>query len=117
MFKGFKQRRPWAAIILELLFSPFIAMLYLNRGRVALIYLAADFFIAVAVLAAVPIRIGHSPEPFIWLARIPLLLFAAVHAYVISKNWSGVKQKHWYSRWYSLIGIFMAFPALALLIR
>ena len=86
MLTAFKARRPWAAVLIDLLLSPFAAMLYLNKGKLALAYLSADVAMTVAVLAAFPFQEGHSLGPFLSLPLIVPTLVGAVHAGWLARN-------------------------------
>src|SRR3546814_17356379 len=59
MFSAFALRRPWVAAVVGLFLGPFIGMLYLGEGVMALRYLAVSF--AVYVLPPLVAHAGLLP--------------------------------------------------------
>ena len=118
MSNPFAARKPWAAALLTLIFGPFIGMLYLGRGRIALLYLAAGLVaIAVALLLLPPILAGGFSPETVSLLALPVTVAGAVHAWFVARRRDAGVPPRWYSRWYALIGFILFAPALALGIR
>jgi signal peptidase I len=101
MLRAFRDRLPWAAVVVSLVTGPVFGMLYLNRGRYALIYAAA--------------LIGGR---WLWsdLISDPILnyfgslaigvlidLAGGVHAYFIAHNRVPEESLRWYSRWFVVV--------------
>lgn len=117
MFKAFRERRPWAAFIVNFIFSPVLGMLYLGRLDWALLYIVIP---AVLLFAAI---FGLSPDGFglvnRWVSPIGLSaldltaltigLAAAFHCYILAKRLTKIP-KVWYARWW---GIVIIAPVLA----
>jgi signal peptidase I len=114
----FTRRRPWAAALIGLVFGPFVAMLYLNRGRLALVYLAVEWLYAAVAIAAAPVLLtGGVTSPLLDLIYLPLHLVGAVHGYWIARQWDPSAPRHWFSRWYAIVGLWLIAPILAISIR
>ena len=118
MSNPFAARKPWAAALLTLIFGPFIGMLYLGRGRLALLYLALVLVGAAIVLMLLPPTIagGFSPDTLTLLA-FPVTLAGAVQAFFLARRRDASVPPRWYSRWYALLGFILFAPALAFGIR
>lgn len=116
MFSAFKGRKPWAAAAVTFIFDPVLGMLYLNRGYLALLYLALEYAAAVAALAMFPSLIARGMILVLY-ASLPFRLIGAVHAYFLARSRPYDEAMHWYSRWYAVALIYLAFPAAALVIR
>ena len=90
------------AVALNLLCSPFIAMLYLGQGIRGCIYLAA--------LTVVPIVVGCAFSTSSTLGAVyTFLVFIVgiVHTYFVARR--GRHTRRWYSRWYILIALYFFF--------
>ncbi|MCI0562362.1 MAG: signal peptidase I [Nitrososphaera sp.] len=104
------KRHPWIAVVLAIVFSPFISMLYLGRGSRACGYAIAIWLALIA--AHVTARLFNWPWPLgddlASLAFIiPVWVSGAIDSYKVAKqcreNFSGP----WYSHWYSISVIFI----------
>src|SRR5690242_1435657 len=114
MFKAFKQRRPWAAALVSLFFSPFIGMLYLNRGSIAFVYFGFELL----SIALAPFLIAHiTPNELSWVPALPVRIVGSIHSFLIGRKWRSEEPLHWYAHWYSVVGTFVSFLVAALLIR
>lgn len=120
MLLAFKERRPWAAAIITILFGPFVACLYMGRGRLALLYLVAFEVVFYASVAS--LFIAGEPQPrldlyfdiFLWSAKF----LASVHVYWVARSINPEDRLAWFSRWYWLVAFSIIIPfALALTIR
>jgi signal peptidase I len=107
MFSAFVTRRRWATVIIFLLLGPFIGMLYLGRGRMAL-----GYFFAGIPAAALPYIAAHFGAPIapglllIW----PLHIAGAVHGYAIIKRTAGGRPGALFAKWYVIITLGIILP-------
>lgn len=109
-----------AAIALTLGAAPL--MLWMGRWRLALVYLVIGSLLLPAFVFAanagyVPVSLFQGIEPglTIYLAYLPLLLVALLHAFAIRKT---ALARPWYSRWYvALPSLVIAGLALAFAVR
>lgn len=119
MFRAFEDRRPWASALTTFLFSPLIGMLYLNRGVLAVVYLAIEFGVA-GVCYFIAVRNEAGPDVFLsylgW-GNVAINAIGAAHAMAIARRRSPFESLRWYSRWYVWIAVFVSFPAVALIFR
>jgi len=95
-----------------------VGMLYLGRGRLGLVYLAATLLIyglppVLAHLGLLPVSPGTASGPGVLLVT----LVGAVHAYRLARGAWPFVPKAWFSRWYFLVLFILAPVALALAIR
>jgi len=101
MFTAIKNRRPWVAATISF-FVPFVGMLYLNRGRLALVYAIAGLGIGAAILLNLPKAVR--PNDFVAIVQIPasiISIVAAIQAYRIAKRWQADRTRNWFTRnWY-----------------
>lgn len=115
IFRAFVARRPACAATLGLVFGPDVAMAYLGRGWAALAYFVGSLIISIAQLwlFVVPsIAVYGYSVTFAWH------LIGLIHGYRAAKNVQGGAVFPWYSRWYSLLLIFLIAPlAFAMLVR
>ncbi|HJW41516.1 MAG TPA: signal peptidase I [Rhizomicrobium sp.] len=118
MDNAFIARRPWAATLIAFVFGPFIAMLYIGRGRLALVYLSAGILVSAILLYFLPqlIMLGTDAAT-VWLAALPVTLVGMVHTHWQAQQRSPDEPLPQYSRWFVLTGLVLAFPLAALLIR
>lgn len=117
MANSFTARRPWAAAVIAFFLSPFVAMLYLNRGRLALIYLVAGIANAVLAVWLFPATFANQQVLLSYLLELPVTIIGTVHAWNIARNWDAGAPRAWYSHWYSALAIWLVFPLSAFLIR
>lgn len=109
MISAFVNRKPWASVLISLIFEPIVGMLYLGKGRIALAYLV--------------VIIGWSATPYI--GDTPLLtaqakgyglifitLAGSLHCYFVSKNIQGEQPQVWFARWYWIVLVFIISPLL-----
>ena len=98
--RGFRERSPFAAIIITLLFTPFVSMLYLGRWKRAVVYLT------ITIAAVLYGRIMTQLNPTFFdmefsLLDIAIRFIAAFDAYYIAKRCQ--IPASWYARWYSIV--------------
>lgn len=111
-------RRPWAAALIALFFSPVVGMLYLGRGCCAAAYFLA--FLLIFLLPAVAANLGLLLLPaaiVINLLGLVLVIAGTVHCYRLAKRRGGQRPAEWFARWYSLLGFFLAPLVLAILLH
>ncbi len=116
MFRAFKERRPWAVVVINLVFGPFLGMLYLGRARIAFLYLSLWL-----ALIGVVIFLVRSPVPSDslawWLIEAPPNIAGAIHGAYLARKRSGGESLPRYARWYGLVGISLAFLLVAFTLR
>ena len=105
----YRKPKKWTAAVLGLLIQP-VGMLYVARPGWAAVYLALVAIIALGNLFV--LRGGLAGDATLLLVAI----ICAIHAYRLARDYRAVKRP-WYSRWYGLVGIGVAFAALAFGIR
>jgi len=116
MIKAFKERQPWAAALVNLIFGPFLGMLYLGRGAMAFLYLVLGLVLAAILLFCFPVLVALGSAGT-WLASFPLIVVGVIHGAYLARKRSIVEPLPLYARWYSLVGINLAFFFLAFAIR
>ncbi|WP_129781643.1 signal peptidase I [Peristeroidobacter soli] len=105
----------WLATLLSLFVAP-LGMLYLQRPRLALIYLLASLFLQIVAVGSFAV-LGMPVIVALWGANWGVNLVAAIHAFRLSRAMEPVAPRLWYSRWYGLIGIWAAFTVGVFLFR
>lgn len=103
-----RKRNRWVAVILAILFVPFLGMLYLGKGLRAFVYLALTLgSIAVALWLAAK---GFWPRGIDW-SVLPLIIsiVGTIDAYRIARRSENEFAGPCYSRWYGLVGVCVAF--------
>lgn len=104
MIKGFKERKPWAIVIVCLLLDVFTGMIYIGKGRLSLAYLAVSIALTTLPFIASYYEFPISPFAAIWLIpTFSLRIIGAIHAVKIRKGSSYSVAHKWYSRWYSIL--------------
>ena len=118
MSNPFTARRPWAAGLIAFFLGPFIGMLYLGRGRLALLFFALGLVAAVILIAFLPqlIASGVTPDSM-WLAELPVTLAGTIYAVVLARRRDVRAALPWFSRWYTLLAFILVPPLLALGVR
>jgi signal peptidase I len=106
MISAFVHRRPWAAVLISVIFSPAMGMLYLGRGRAGL----AWFFLTLAgfallVVAAHLELLPLSLESAILLAGLAVVVGGAVHCGRTAAKLGGAVPGKWFAHWYALLAI------------
>lgn len=107
MFRAFTERRPWAVVLINLIFGPFIGMLYLGRGRLAFVYLGLGFVLTWPLVFFFPLIFAMGATLGTWLIDLPIRIIGAVHGAALARNRSETALPP-YSRWYSLVAIYIA---------
>jgi signal peptidase I len=107
MFGAFKERRPWAVAVINLVFGPFLGMLYLGRARIAFVYLGLGFALVGLVFFLVPPPIPSDSLAW-WLFEMPLNVIGAAQGAYLARKRSVTEPLPRYARWYSLVGINLA---------
>ena len=105
----YRKPKKWTAAVLGLLIQP-VGMLYVARPGWAAVYFALGAIIALGNLFM--LRGGLAGNATLLLVAI----ICAIHAYRLARDYRAVKRP-WYSRWYGLVGIGVAFAALAFGVR
>jgi signal peptidase I len=105
----------WLATLLSLFVAP-LGMLYLQRPRLALIYLLASLLLPFAAiglffLLSAPVELAAG------FANWGINIVAAIHAFRIAGAAEPIATRRWYSRWYGLMGPWVAFAAVVFLFR
>lgn len=118
LFQPFIERKPWAAALLSVVLSAPIAMLYLNRGWLALGY----FLLLIAVLAAPFAAFQHglitvSPYEALDILNLIYVALGALHAFIIARRFDREKPLRWYARWRGIFAVFVFPILLALMVR
>src|SRR6185312_15039545 len=118
MIEGFKRRRWWAAALINLVFGPFIGMLYLGRGRIAFAYLIAGFVLGVFIALVWFPGLVHAQGQWAtsFAIQLPFNLIGAIHGAVLARRHPR-EVLPGYSRWYWLAAIFFLVPLVAFGIR
>src|SRR3546814_2452234 len=101
MFSAFALRRPWVAAVVGLFLGPFIGMLYLGEGVMALRYLAVSF--AVYVLPPLVAHAGLLPvdaETAVVMLVVAYRLGGAIHCERVARRRAGEIPAAWFARWY-----------------
>ncbi|HEY9146500.1 MAG TPA: S26 family signal peptidase [Thiobacillus sp.] len=100
----------WIAGILALLLSPFIGLLYAAQLRWAIVYL-------ITLVASAATFLWWDSAVFIGLIIFVITLIGIVHAFLATARYPAEFPRPIYSRWYGLIGIWLAFIALIFFVR
>lgn len=100
----------WIAVGIALVFSPPFGLLYSGRLRGALIYLAG-------LLLAVFVLLGFDGAEFSGILLLLIYIGGAIHAFRAAKHYPQGVIRPTYSRWYGLLGIYIAFFAFIVLVR
>lgn len=105
MKNWFLTRRPWAAFWIGLLASPLYSLLYLNRGQMALVFLAIQLPVAILGISFFQFELSGLDY---WSTLIATVLFfqflGAIFCFVIAK-WVTPPLLRGYSRWWVLLMI------------
>jgi signal peptidase I len=116
MRNPFTARRPWAVFLLTLLLWPSLAMLFIGRWRLALFYALAEFALAVACAEFYrewfPGTTFLSVLVYMYLA---LKLICTVHATWLAWKHPFAAPGRWYTRWYTILGIPVAWVGLVVI--
>ncbi|WP_420347480.1 signal peptidase I [Pelagibius sp.] len=105
MISAFRNRRPWAAALIALVFGPSIVMLFLGRGWLAVCYLLVTFaLLPASFLAAHFELLPLAAETAMLLLLIAVQLIGVVHGHRIAARLSGLAPVAWYARWYFVTG-------------
>lgn len=102
----FVARRPWATVLVCLIGGPIVGMLYLGKGRNALIYFLVSLLMLATTVAVIlwgwlPMAPGSAG----FLLPLPVQIVGMVHGYSIAKRISGEKPETWFARWYMVAGL------------
>ena len=103
----YRKPNKWTAAVLGLFIQP-AGMLYVARPGWAAAYLALALVIVLGNMFV--LRDGESAGNAVALL---VAIICATHAYRLARD-SRVLRRPWYSRWYGLVGIVVAFAVLAL---
>lgn len=99
LYRAIKNRGPVAAALMTILFSPIIGMLYLNKGILALIYLATLFVVSFAIeFYGDNILPQMSSENIDLTISIIFMLIGTIHAVIIAKRRDKDSPLRWFSK-------------------
>jgi signal peptidase I len=105
---AFKERRPWAVVLVGLFFGPFLGMLYLGRGALALAYLAIGIVWACPVVFFLPGDMSRHDLDFFLYCTLPLNAIGAAHGAYLARRRDRDRTMPRYSRWYVFVGLLVA---------
>ena len=100
-------RRPWLAVLIAF-FSTFLGMLYLGRGRRAFAWLAI-LILTLVLLGGLYLLGWRKLVLPLSIVIYSTTLLGMVDAFRIARRAGGKFTSPWYSRWYSLVGIYTGF--------
>lgn len=117
LYRKLIERTPWLAIIAAILLGPVLAMAYMNRGRLALLYLTIILLTIGAQLYALYIIPQHEKDISLIGDGLIILLtgISAIHTFIIARNFHDAKLR-WFARFMpplltvTVIFIFAAIP-------
>lgn len=108
--------KKWIAVVLSLFVSP-LGVVYAGRPLVALAYF---LFAVVGVFTGIYVfyldSITSAAFAAVWLSWV-VAAVTAVHAYVIAARAEGTLERKWFTRWWGLIAIYVAFIVPLLAVR
>lgn len=106
----------WLAVLLNLFISP-LGFLYIQRPRLAVGYLLATLTLLILTVAlAVKLGLGFSASALVmvgWMVGI----IGVIHVFRLAGASPPIGTRHWYSRWYGLIGVLLVFYGLLVVFR
>lgn len=118
IFRPFVDRKPWAAAVLSVVLGAPIAMMYLNRGWLALGYLLLLIAMAAAPFAAFELGlITVSPYDALDILNLVYVALGALHAFLIARRFDHERPLRWYARWRGIAAVLVSPILLALLVR
>lgn len=100
-------RRPWLAALIAF-FSTFLGMLYVGRGRRGFAWLAI-FILALTLVGGLYLLGWRRLTIPLLIAIYGITFLGMVDAFRIARRHGGGFTSPWYSRWYSLVGIYVGF--------
>lgn len=111
MLSAFKKHKPWTTAIVCLLLGPFIGMLVIGKGRIALSYALADIIAsALPFIASTYGLITIDPMQIWWVPSLVIAFIAAFHAIRIQRNPISSPAKKWYSPWHVALTLGLVLP-------
>ena len=99
MKASFNSRKPWATVVVSLIFTPAIGMLYLGKGLLGIIYLIA----VIPISAPLDIVLPEFEKDVIFSL---IVIVGTIHCYFISRNLNQKMPRVWFARWYNIFGMF-----------
>lgn len=105
----------WLAALLSLLIA-FLGLLYVQRPRLALVYLLASLATQAAAFG-LTVFAGVTAGAVGVAAFIGIGMFAAIHAFRLASAFAPTTERRWYSRWYGLIAAVLVNYGVVILIR
>lgn len=113
MFAAFKERHPWAVVVITIFCGPFIGGLYLGRGKLAILYLLVEAVIYLATYFIVmSFEIHDNTDIARYFVFMVIKAPIAVHFYLIAKSKLIDDHVAWFSKWYVILLIAYALPIL-----
>lgn len=112
MISAFVNRQRWTALVVFLICGPVVGMLYLGKGRNAVVYFLVGIVVTLLPFAAAHLGLIGNPELFlVW----PLHVAGAVHGYFIANKMAGDVPRVWFARWYGILALGVLLPTVAAL--
>lgn len=105
MLEEFTERRAWASFVVGLFFGPVVGMMYLGKGRKALVYAVAT------ILLAIPFGFSLSMN----VKLLFLHLIGAAHCYVVAGRMPDERPRVWFARWYWVLVVIIIAPTIIFL--
>ncbi len=113
MFKAFKNRRPWIVAVIATVFDPVVAMLYVGKGVLALLYFVLQ--LAAYVLTLYLWSGGHIGLPMstvLFATGLVFRLAGAIHGILIVRNRAADEPVKWYAKTFAFVAIALLYFAL-----
>lgn len=97
-------RSRWIALIVSLVLGPEFGMCYLNRGRLALLYLLAALLSACLPFIFISFTgLKFSPFQMAYAAILAQRIFGSVHCFIIASKDAMTRPLAWFARGYALL--------------
>lgn len=113
---GWKPKR-WLAVLLSLLIAP-LGLLYVQRPRWATAYFAVSLAAQASLILLMLSGVASDIAAFMVIVSWWVLnIVAAVHSFRVASASEPTSCRHWFSRWYGLLAMPVAWYAIVLLFR
>lgn len=108
--KPFVERHPVVAAGIAFFAGPLLAMMYLGRGRAAILYALAEFAAQIVGLTIGIFFNFVGPNPFsaAVMGAAPVRLFGMVHAFMVARAQPGAIPSQWFARRSVVAGVYLA---------
>ena len=118
MIRSYIERWSWVTGVFSLILGPTFAMMYLNRGWWAVIYFILPILLVASIFASAHYDLhAYGAKELMGSIFLLVTLVGLVHGIVIARRFDLTQSMHWYSRWYSFLGIFLLLLLCMLSIR